>query len=262
MNTTGTARAARATSRSRPIRCCSAKKGNGRPSRNASTSPSRTEPSGSWAAAAAISGKRAVISSSPRDQIHTLPITPNQLGADAVPLPLDLPGMPIAELGGDVGGAAHLGIERRRQAERIRAGPIGGGDIGGDELAIPGRRRRPLAHQPRRHHLCGQPGGLGQRPDDQGLRHADPQLAGEQLEQREAFPARQLAQPGEHLGGLRLRLDLTQALNRSLDPFGQRIAADRVRPGGRRTAARRFRRRRRPPRSIRRAATRAGRWRP
>ena len=91
MNTTGTSRASCATCFCRPMRCCSAENGSGRPSRKASTSPSSTVPSGSRAAAAAISGKRS------RDQL--LAARPqvdaagalDELRADAVPLPLDQP---------------------------------------------------------------------------------------------------------------------------------------------------------------------------
>ena len=67
----------------RPMRCCSKANGAGRPaispvSGSASSfhtriSPSSTVPSGSALASASISGKRSVTSSSPRDQIQTLP---------------------------------------------------------------------------------------------------------------------------------------------------------------------------------------------
>ena len=50
------------------------------PCRRASASPT-----------AAISGKRSVTSSSPRDHSQTLARAPHQLGADAVPLPFDDP---------------------------------------------------------------------------------------------------------------------------------------------------------------------------
>src|SRR5206468_2439845 len=51
----------------RPMRRCRTENGSGAPSRNASTSPSSTLPSGSASAAAASSGNRSVTSSSPRD---------------------------------------------------------------------------------------------------------------------------------------------------------------------------------------------------
>ena len=91
MNTTGTSRALRAICCCRPIRCCRAEKGSGRSPRNASTSPSRTTPSGRAAAASATSGKRSVISSSPRDHRCSPPSRLHQLRADAVPLPFDQP---------------------------------------------------------------------------------------------------------------------------------------------------------------------------
>ena len=63
----------------------------------ASTSPSSTVPSARRVAAAAISGKRCVISSSPRDHRCTAPAAFHQLCADAVPLPFDQPGRRITE---------------------------------------------------------------------------------------------------------------------------------------------------------------------
>ncbi len=57
----------------RPMRCCSRANGAGRPSFQTSTSPSSTVPSGSAPASAATSGKRSVISSSPRDHSHVCP---------------------------------------------------------------------------------------------------------------------------------------------------------------------------------------------
>ena len=55
----------------RPMRCCSRAKGATRSSFQTTISPSSTVPFGSPAAAATISGKRSVTSSSPRDQIQT-----------------------------------------------------------------------------------------------------------------------------------------------------------------------------------------------
>ena len=135
MNTTGTARAICATCFWRPMRCCSAEKGSGRSSRNASTSPSSTVPSGRCVAAAAISGKRWVMSSSPRDQRWTAPRALHQLRADAVPLPLEHPVRRLAE-------RRRLLFERRRQEERIGPRPI---DVGGLVRRAATRTTRPSA---------------------------------------------------------------------------------------------------------------------
>ena len=53
----------------RPMRRCSRANGSGASPSQASISPSSTVPSGSAAAAATTSGNRAVITSSPRDQM-------------------------------------------------------------------------------------------------------------------------------------------------------------------------------------------------
>src|SRR2546426_1532920 len=57
----------------RPMRLCNTENGIGAPPEKASTSPSRTVPSGSVAHTPERSGNRSVISSSPRDQRKTPP---------------------------------------------------------------------------------------------------------------------------------------------------------------------------------------------
>ena len=174
MNTTGTARASCATCFWRPMRCCSAENGSGRRSRKASTSPSSTVPSGSREAAAAISGKRCgdqLLAARPQmDRAARAasaargcrPISTRSASPPARRAPPVRPPAATARKNG-YGRDRSASDRSRRQADE----PVGG--------------RRPFAHEPRRDDVAGSDSGLGQRAHDQRLRHADAQLAGEQL---------------------------------------------------------------------------------
>ena len=117
------------------------REGQGTPSFHGMISPSITVPSGSASPAAASSGKRSVTSSSPRDQIQRLPLAPDQLRPDAVPLPLRLPLRRIAQ-------RRELALERIRQVERIGPRPVGIARVRRHQRREPLRRRRPLPAQP------------------------------------------------------------------------------------------------------------------
>ena len=145
----------------------------------------------------------------------------DQLGADAVPLPLDQPVGALAEQRRDGRRVGDRVVDGRGEAERIRPRAVRVGDAGRHQLGVPRRRRRPLAHEPRRHGRRRQRGRLRQRPHHQRLRHAEAQLAGEQLEEREALPASQLANPADHLPLLRLGRRLPERQDASLDPLGE-----------------------------------------
>ena len=66
--------------------------------------------------------------------------------------------------------------------------------------------------------VAGSDGGFGEGAHDQRLRHADAQFTGQQLEQREALPALEPAQPLEHLALLLVGVRAAQRQDAILDP--------------------------------------------
>ena len=215
MKTTGTARTSCATCFCRPIRCCSAEKGSGRSSRKASTSPSRTVPSGRRLAAAAISGKRWVMSSSPRDQRCRTP--PRLTSCARMPSHFHSTSQPLTS-------PERLDriLERRREKERIRPRAVVVGALVREERGEPLRGRRPLAHDPRCERRGRQLRRLGQRADDERLRDADAQLAGEELEEDEPLQPVERAPPGGDALLLRCRIQALERQDAVLDPARKR----------------------------------------
>ena len=112
-----------------------------------------------------------------------------ELRADAVPFPFDQPVGAIAE---------RLGrpLERRRRGRTDRAATGPRRRLAGaTRLCEPLRRRRPVAHQcAPRSSSAPRPPRSASAPHDQRLRHADAELAGEQLVEEEAL-ARGSPQP-------------------------------------------------------------------
>ena len=142
-----------------------------------------------------------MISSSPRDQRCTVPPRLTSCGADAVPLPFDQPVRRVAERSRSDPRAATRGrtdtaATGRRpcaRCERSDGEPLG--------------RRRPVAHEPGGDRRRRQAGGLGERADDERLRDADAELAGEELEQDEALQAVERPPPGRDALLLRRRIE-------------------------------------------------------
>ena len=157
---------------------------------NARTSPSSTVPSGSARGGLADLGKAVgdqLLAARP--EVH-LSAALDELRADAVPLPLDLPARALAEDAGSGLGAGDLVLDGRGQAERIRpreidrrVTPASSSDVNqaADGVQSPISRAAIVVARQRRR--------LGQRADHQRLRHADAELAGQQLQQRESLPA-------------------------------------------------------------------------
>ena len=256
MNTTGTAFAICATCFWRPMRCCSAEKSSGRSSRNASTSPSRTVPSGRWVAAAAISGKRWVISSSPRD--HRWMAPPRFTSCARMPSHFHsrIQSARLAE-------RRRILVQRRGEKEGIGARLIDVGGFDRQHRAEPLGRRRPFAHQARGDGGDRNAGRLRERPHDERLRHADAQLAGDHLQQHETLQPVERRPPLGDLAALLVRGHVAKREDPRLDPLRQRQRRRcSRRPAAGRGRAPRSRRRRRPPNTIPRAATRAGACRP
>ncbi len=112
-------------------------------------------------------------------------------------------------------------VDRRGQAKRVGPRKIGVGRPRINQAAEPAGRRRPLAHQPRRHRRRCNRRRFGQRANDQRLRHAKPQLAGQHLQQGEALPSRQRLHPAKHGAPLAVEIHLTQRHDALLDPFGE-----------------------------------------
>ena len=135
------------------------------------------------AAASLISGKRSVISSSPRDQRWTCP--PRLTSCARMPSHFHstsqrsrspsvraMSSAPVTSW--SIGEARKNGYGRERS---LAVAP------GASSDAYHDGRRRPVAHQPRRHRRRRQRRRLRQRAHDQRLRDADAQLAGQQLQQ-------------------------------------------------------------------------------
>ena len=148
-------------------------------------------PSGRRDAAAAISGKRWVISSSPRDQRCTAP--PRRTSCARMPSHFHS----ISQSDG-VAERRRIVLERRREEERV-----------GPRLVDRPMARATAATRTTRRSGSTRPSAaprwpwcrvrrLGQRADHERLRHADAQLAGEQLEQDEALQPVELAPPVGH----------------------------------------------------------------
>jgi hypothetical protein len=137
--------------------------------------------------------RRGDLGKPPRDEFFAARPEPrlapaaHELRANAVPLPLDQPVLPIAE-------RLRRALEWRRQEKRVRLRGIGLSGVRGDDGREPLRRRRPVPHEPRRDSRCFGARRERQRPHHQRLRDADPELAGQQLVEEEPFGARQ-AQP-------------------------------------------------------------------
>ena len=139
----------------------------------------------------------------------------HELRANAVPFPFDDP---------VVDGAKRLDrlLERRREEERIGPRPVVVGVLVREEGREPRRAWRPLAHQARRNRGRRQPGSLRQRADDERLRDADAQFAGEDLEEHEPLQAIEPRPPAADeclLGG---RIEFAKRKNPVLHPGGQR----------------------------------------
>ena len=138
MNTTGMSRALRDTCRFRPMRCWRARE------RQRSIAPIGEHFAvehgaiGRTAAASLTSGKRSVISSSPRDHKCRVPAALDQLRADAVPFPLHLPALADRpELWRCLSGSATLVLHGRGQAERIRTREVDRAHAWRDHRRVP-----------------------------------------------------------------------------------------------------------------------------
>ena len=86
-------------------------------------------------------------------------------------------------------------FERRRQAKRIGSRSVVSGLAGRDQSRKPVRGRLPFAHQARGDRRRRQIRRLRQGADDQCLRDAEAQLAGQEFEQDEALPPIEGEQP-------------------------------------------------------------------
>ena len=163
------------------MRCCSAEKGSGRPSAKARTSPSSTVPSGRCVAAAAISGKRWVIELLAARPEPRLSAAPDELRADAIPFPFDQPVARIAErVAADLraatrGRTGRAATGRRRRVRRARRTS----NHSADGVQSPMSRAAIV--------VGSLPAASRQRADDERLRDADAELAGQQLVEEEAL---------------------------------------------------------------------------
>src|SRR5205823_3429652 len=95
----------------------------------------------------------------------------NELGANAVPLPLDLPVARVAE-------CLQLFFHGVGEIERIWLGDIGIGRLHGDERVPRLGASLPRAAETMRDHAFRYSAGARQSPDDERLRHADAKAAG------------------------------------------------------------------------------------
>ena len=91
-----------------------------------------------------------MISSSPRDQRKVRHCAADQLRADAVPFPFDLPLGRVAEV-------RDIAFQRIGEAERVGPADIGVAGVGGDQLAPEFGGGLPLSHQAMRHDLGAMP---------------------------------------------------------------------------------------------------------
>ena len=108
------------------------------------------------------------------------PLTPDQLRADSVPLPFDLPVVHITQ-------ALDFALERIRQAERVGPAHICIGRLLGQDLRGEIRRWLPIAHQPVGQHVRVDTARLRQRAHDEALRNANAKFSRDQLVPNEAL---------------------------------------------------------------------------
>ena len=139
----------------------------------------------------------------------------HQLRADAVPFPLENPVRRLAQ-------RRRLLVQGRRQEERIRTRPIDVRRLHRRQRHEPLGRRRPFAHQARRDGRDRNAGGLGQRPHDQRLRHADAQLTGDHLQQHETLQPVERRPPLGDLAALLVRTHVAKREDPRLHPLRKR----------------------------------------
>ena len=118
-------------------------------------------------------------------------IAPDQLQADAVPLPFKQPVVDVAQRCG-------LRFQRRRQKKRIRLRAIAGQRFAAQQIAQEGLIRRPLAQHPLREQRDVDARQFGQRLLHQPLRYAHPQRAGEQFVEHQTLLAIEMAPAVRH----------------------------------------------------------------
>ena len=122
------------------------------------------------------------------------PLAADQLRANAVPFPFDLPAGGIAEI-------RDIAFQRIGEAERVGTADVGIARIGGHELAPELGGGLPLAHQAMRHGFGSDAAGFGDGAHHQALRDADAKFAGDQLVPGEALAFVQLAPGLDQAGG-------------------------------------------------------------
>ena len=165
-----------------------------------------------------------MISSSPRDQRKRPPLPADQLRANAVPFPFDLPAGRIAEI-------RDIAFQGVGEAEGVGTADVGIAGIGGNELAPEFGGGLPLSHQAMRHGFGRDAAGFGDSANHQALRHADAEFAGDELVPGEALALVQLAPRLDQPAAARFVIGVAQGEQALFDPVVQRQLAGGV--GGR-----------------------------
>src|SRR5579883_665703 len=142
----------------------------------------------------------------------------DQLRADAVPLPFDLPFAWVAEVLGRA-------FERVGEAEWIGPAGVGFARFGRDEPRPELGRRLPLAHQPVGNGLGREAAGFGERAHNQALRHAHAEFAGDEFIPGETLALVHVAPRGDEPGAAGLVVSVAHREQALLDPPVQRLIA-------------------------------------
>ena len=139
----------------------------------------------------------------------------DELCADAIPFPLDEPAARITQRLDRI-------LERRGKKERVGTRSIVVCSLVREQRRIPVGRRRPFAHDTCRDGCRRQLCRLTQCADDQGLRDADAQLAGDELEEDVALQSVERSPPRGHARLLRRRVQALEWQDAIFDPLRQR----------------------------------------
>ena len=152
------------------------------------------------------------------------PLAPDQLRANAIPFPFDLPAGRIAEI-------RDIAFQGIGEAEGIWTADVGIAGIGGNELAPEFGGGLPLSHEAMRHGFRSDAAGFGDRANDQALRDADAKFAGDELVPGEALAFVQLAPRLDQEAAARFVIGVAQGEEALFDPVVKRELAGGV--GGR-----------------------------